>query len=109
MSDDPYAQVVIHSPNKSAMAAFMTAPFIDMGIPIWIKPGIGDTLLVSYPLLRANDAQKIFQQIENYKKTHEKTTDRNGGVRDGLALGGETRQVDEGNGAEADPLAPPGQ
>jgi hypothetical protein len=71
MSNDPYAEVEISSPNKAAMASIIVGMFISLEIPVWIKPGIGETFKVAYPLLRVIDAQQIFKNIESYKKTKE--------------------------------------
>lgn len=82
MSDNPYSEVTIHSPVPHLMAGTLVGFFMQANIPIWIKPVDETTIKVSYPMLRVNDAQMIFQSIEEFKKQieNEKTPDSNGGL-----------------------------
>ena len=108
MSNDPYAEVTIRSPNKSAMASIIVGMFVSSEIPVWIKPGAEDSFTVAYPLLRVMEAQNIFKQIESYK-TNEKAPDRNGSLLDGPRFSSTPGEVDGGTRTETDAQPPTGQ
>lgn len=80
--NDHFTEVVIGTPNPPMMAAVIASQFVGRGISVWFKAGNDDKLILCYPLMKANEAHVIFQEIQKSItpniKPNEETIDRNG-------------------------------